>query len=48
MFGGWVISHFVLALPSKQYWVTAWQALDGRDVAQGLLKPFLFAHRHSR
>jgi len=43
MFGGWVISHFVLALPSKQYWLTASQALDGHDVAQGLLKPFLFA-----
>ena len=43
IFGGWVISHFVLALPSKQYWLTASQALDGHDVAQGLLKPFLFA-----
>ena len=43
MFGGWVISHFVLGLPSKQYWNTAWQALDGNDVTQGLLKPFLFA-----
>src|SRR6201999_4165718 len=32
IFGGWVISHFVLALPSKQYWATAWQALDGMDV----------------
>jgi len=43
IFGGWVISHFVLALPSKQYWSTAWQALDGMDVCEGLLKPFLFA-----
>jgi hypothetical protein len=31
IFGGWVISHFALALPSKQYWATAWQALDGRE-----------------
>jgi len=43
IFGGWVICHFVLALPSKQYWITAWQALDGMDVCEGLLKPFLFA-----
>jgi phospholipid/cholesterol/gamma-HCH transport system permease protein len=43
IFGGWVISHFTLGLPTKQYWTTAWQALDGNDVAQGLLKPFLFA-----
>jgi phospholipid/cholesterol/gamma-HCH transport system permease protein len=43
IFGGWVISHFSLGLPSKQYWSTAWQALDGLDVAQGLVKPFMFA-----
>jgi len=43
IFGGWVICHFVLALPSKQYWLTAWQSLDGMDVCEGLLKPFLFA-----
>jgi phospholipid/cholesterol/gamma-HCH transport system permease protein len=43
IFGGWVICHFVLALPSKQYWITAWQSLDGMDICEGLLKPFLFA-----
>jgi phospholipid/cholesterol/gamma-HCH transport system permease protein len=43
IFGGWVVSHFALALPSQQYWLTAWQALDGRDVCEGLLKPFFFA-----
>ena len=43
IFGGWVISHFTLDLPSKQYWLTAWQALDGMDVCEGILKPFLFA-----
>jgi phospholipid/cholesterol/gamma-HCH transport system permease protein len=43
IFGGWVISHFSLGLPSRQYWTTASQALVGLDVAQGLLKPFLFA-----
>jgi len=43
MFGGWVISHFVLTLPSKQYWSTVWRALDWSDVTQGLLKPLIFA-----
>jgi phospholipid/cholesterol/gamma-HCH transport system permease protein len=43
IFGGWLISHFLLALPSRQYWSTAWTALDGMDVCEGLLKPFLFA-----
>ena len=43
MFGGWVISHLFLGLPSKQYWTTVWQALDWSDVTQGLLKPFIFA-----
>ena len=43
MFGGWVISHFVLTLPSKQYWTTVWQTLEWMDVCQGLLKPFVFA-----
>jgi phospholipid/cholesterol/gamma-HCH transport system permease protein len=43
IFGGWVISHYTLGLPSRQYWSTAWTALDGTDVLEGLLKPFLFA-----
>ena len=43
MFGGWVISHFNLGLPSKQYWTTVWQALDWGDITQGLLKPLVFA-----
>jgi phospholipid/cholesterol/gamma-HCH transport system permease protein len=43
MFGGWMISHFNLGLPSKQYWTTVWQALDWTDIAQGLLKPLVFA-----
>src|SRR6202050_428405 len=37
IFGGWVICHFVLGLPSKQYWTTSWQSLDGMDVCEGLL-----------
>src|SRR5262249_29472051 len=43
IFGGWVISHFVLDLGSRQYWNSAWRALDWSDVAQGLLKPFIFS-----
>jgi phospholipid/cholesterol/gamma-HCH transport system permease protein len=43
MFGGWVISHFNLGLPSKQYWTTVWQALDWSDIVQGLFKPLVFA-----
>ncbi len=43
MFGGWVISHFNLGIPSKQYWTTVWQALDWSDIGQGLLKPLVFA-----
>ena len=34
---------FCSAHPSRQYWITAWQALEWNDVAQGLLKPFVFA-----
>jgi phospholipid/cholesterol/gamma-HCH transport system permease protein len=43
MFGGWVISHFNLGIPSKQYWSSVWQALDWTDIGQGLLKPLVFA-----
>jgi len=43
MFGGFVISYFTLGLTSSQYWTTAYQALQYNDIAQGLIKPFLFA-----
>jgi phospholipid/cholesterol/gamma-HCH transport system permease protein len=43
MFGGWVVSYFVLNLTSRQYWSSVWRALEWNDVAQGLLKPFVFA-----
>ncbi|MGA2327620.1 MAG: ABC transporter permease [Bryobacteraceae bacterium] len=43
IFGGWVISFLVLNMASTQYWNTAWQALDYTDMAQGLIKPFVFA-----
>ncbi len=41
--GGWLIADFFLSIPSKQYWSSAWRALEWNDVAQGLLKPLVFA-----
>jgi len=43
MLGGWLIAVYVYALPSLQYWSTTWRALVWNDVAQGLLKPFVFS-----
>jgi phospholipid/cholesterol/gamma-HCH transport system permease protein len=43
IFGGWVISCLFLHIDSRQYWSTSWRALEWNDVAQGLLKPFVFA-----
>ncbi len=41
--GGFVIAHFTLEQSASQYWTTSYQALEYNDIAQGLLKPFLFA-----
>ena len=41
--GGYVIATFQLGLSGSQYWTTAYQALAYNDIAQGLLKPFVFA-----
>ncbi|MBZ5581045.1 MAG: ABC transporter permease [Acidobacteriia bacterium] len=43
MVGGWLISFLFLNLTSRQYWSTTWRALEWNDVAQGLLKPLVFA-----
>jgi phospholipid/cholesterol/gamma-HCH transport system permease protein len=43
LFAGWVISFTFLNLTSRQYWSSAWRALVWNDVAQGLVKPFVFA-----
>ncbi len=43
IFGGFIIAYFVLNLTSDQYWTTSWQALVYSDIAQGLIKPFVFA-----
>jgi phospholipid/cholesterol/gamma-HCH transport system permease protein len=41
--GGWLISILFLNLESRQYFTSAWRAIELRDVAQGLLKPLVFA-----
>jgi phospholipid/cholesterol/gamma-HCH transport system permease protein len=44
LFGGFIIAKYVLGLLGRQYWSTAWRAIEWpRDVTQGLLKPFIFA-----
>ena len=43
LFGGWVISVVKLNISSRLYWNSAWQALEWNDVAQGLIKPLVFA-----
>jgi phospholipid/cholesterol/gamma-HCH transport system permease protein len=44
MVGGWMISYFYLSLTSRQYWNSAWRSLEWKaDVAQGLMKPLIFA-----
>lgn len=41
--GGFIIAHFMLNQTSSQFWTTAYRALEWNDLAQGLLKPFVFA-----
>ena len=43
MFGGYIIAKFSLGLTTSQYWTPAYRAIEGNDVVQGLLKPFVFA-----
>jgi phospholipid/cholesterol/gamma-HCH transport system permease protein len=43
LFAGWVISIAFLTLTTRQYWSSSWRALGWSDVAQGLIKPFVFA-----
>lgn len=43
MVGGWIIAVVYLNLSSRQYWSTAWRALEWNDVTQGLTKPLVFA-----
>jgi phospholipid/cholesterol/gamma-HCH transport system permease protein len=41
--GGFLIAYFSLDMIGSQYWSAVWQALEYNDIAQGLLKPFVFA-----
>lgn len=43
LIGGWIIAYTLLSITTVQYWTSAYQALGWDDMAQGLLKPFLFA-----
>jgi phospholipid/cholesterol/gamma-HCH transport system permease protein len=43
IFGGYTVATLRLNLEGPQYWTNAWQALEWSDVAQGLLKPFVFS-----
>ena len=43
IFGGFVISYFLIKLTPTQYWTSAYRDLGFKDVMQGLTKPFAFA-----
>ena len=44
VFGGFMISYFLIRLTPTQYWTSAYRDLRlYEDVAQGLIKPFFFA-----
>jgi phospholipid/cholesterol/gamma-HCH transport system permease protein len=44
MIGGWMVSCLLLTLTtSAHYWNTSWRILEYNDLAQGLIKPFVFA-----
>ncbi|MCL4853499.1 MAG: ABC transporter permease, partial [Bryobacteraceae bacterium] len=42
--GGYVVAVPLLSLTTAgEYWNTAWRAIEYNDIAQGLLKPLVFA-----
>jgi phospholipid/cholesterol/gamma-HCH transport system permease protein len=41
--GGFIIAAILLNQTASQYWTTAYRALEWNDLAQGLIKPFVFA-----
>lgn len=43
LIGGYLIARYLLNIPGPQYWTSAWQILEYNDLAQDLLKPFVFA-----
>jgi phospholipid/cholesterol/gamma-HCH transport system permease protein len=43
VFGGYLVAISTLGITGPQFWTSAWQALDYSDIAQGLVKPFVFS-----
>jgi phospholipid/cholesterol/gamma-HCH transport system permease protein len=43
LIGGYFIASTMLGLGFSEYWTSAWQILEYNDLAQGLIKPFVFA-----
>ncbi len=43
LIGGYIISALVLSITASQFWNSAWRVLEYNDLAQGLIKPFVFA-----
>ena len=43
VFGGFVISYYLIRLTPTQYWTSSYRQLDFSDLSQGLSKPFVFA-----
>src|SRR5580704_160322 len=43
MFGGFIVGYYIYALQPREYWSTSWKALVWSDVAEGLVKPFIFS-----
>lgn len=43
MFGGFIVGYFIYGLQPREYWTTTWKALVWSDVAEGLVKPFVFS-----
>lgn len=42
VFGGFMVSFFLLGLDPQQYWTSAYQKLEYSDIQMGLIKPVLF------
>jgi phospholipid/cholesterol/gamma-HCH transport system permease protein len=43
LIGGYFIASTMLGLGFSEYWTSAWQILEYNDLAQGLIKPLVFA-----
>jgi len=43
LIGGFLIARYFWSIPGPQYWTSAWQTLQYNDLAQGLIKPLVFA-----